>query len=77
MVISSYALSGIIAQVLKYYIVEARPAVFLKDSSYKYFIENVTLHNFHAFPQAILLLLLHWRPYWLLRQKIKIIQCGF
>lgn len=52
MVISSYALSGIIAQVLKYYIIEARPAVFLKDSSYKYFIENVTLHNFHAFPSG-------------------------
>ena len=52
MVISSYALSGIIAQALKYYIIEARPAVFLKDSSYKYFIENVTLHNFHAFPSG-------------------------
>ena len=43
MVLSSYAVSGIIAQVLKYYILEARPAVYLKDSSYKYFIENVTL----------------------------------
>ncbi len=52
MVISSYALSGIIAQVLKSYILEARPALFLKDSGYKYFIENVTLHNFHAFPSG-------------------------
>jgi membrane-associated phospholipid phosphatase len=52
MVLSSYAVSGIIAQVLKYYILEARPAVFLKDTSYKYFIENVTLHNFHAFPSG-------------------------
>lgn len=52
MVLSSYAVSGIIAQVLKYYIIEARPAVFLKDTSYKYFIENVTLHNFHAFPSG-------------------------
>jgi membrane-associated phospholipid phosphatase len=52
MVLSSYALSGIIAQVLKYYIIEARPAVFLKDTSYKYFIENVTLHNLHAFPSG-------------------------
>jgi len=52
MVLSSYAISGIIAQVLKYYILEARPAVFLKDTSYKYFIENVTLHNFHAFPSG-------------------------
>ena len=52
MVLSSYAVSGIIAQVLKYYILEARPAVFLKDTSYKYFIDNVTLHNFHAFPSG-------------------------
>jgi membrane-associated phospholipid phosphatase len=52
MVLSSYAISGIIAQILKGYIVEARPAVYLKDSSYQYFIENVTLHNFHAFPSG-------------------------
>ena len=37
---------------MKYYILEARPAVYLKDSTYKYFIENVTLHNFHAFPSG-------------------------
>ena len=52
MVLSSYAISGIIAQILKGYIVEARPAVYLKDSTYQYFIENVTLHNFHAFPSG-------------------------
>ena len=52
MVLSSYAISGIIAQVFKYYILEARPAVLLKNTSYKYFIENVTLHNFHAFPSG-------------------------
>jgi membrane-associated phospholipid phosphatase len=52
MVLSSYALSGIIAQVLKYYVVEARPAVFLKNSTYQYFIENVTLHNLHGFPSG-------------------------
>ena len=52
MVLSSYAVSGIIAQVLKYYIIEARPAVFLKNTSYRYFIENVTLHNLHAFPSG-------------------------
>ena len=52
MVFSSYTLSGIIAQVLKSYILEARPALFLKDSGYKYFIEHVTLHNFHAFPSG-------------------------
>ena len=51
-VLSSYAISGIIAQVLKYYIIEPRPAIFLKDSSYKYFIDDVTLHNLHAFPSG-------------------------
>jgi membrane-associated phospholipid phosphatase len=52
LVISSYLLSGIIVQILKYFIVEARPAVYLKDSTYQYFIENVTLHNYHAFPSG-------------------------
>jgi membrane-associated phospholipid phosphatase len=52
MVLASYALSGIIAQVLKYYIIEARPAVYLKDTSYPYFIDEVTLHNLHAFPSG-------------------------
>lgn len=52
MVLSSYAISGIIAQLLKNFIVEARPAVFLKASTYPYFIENVTLHNLHAFPSG-------------------------
>lgn len=51
-IFASYALSGIIAQVLKYFIVEPRPAVFLKDSTYKYFIESVTLHNYHSFPSG-------------------------
>jgi membrane-associated phospholipid phosphatase len=52
MVFASYAISGIIAQVLKYFILEARPAVYLKSTSYQYFIKNVTLHNFHAFPSG-------------------------
>ncbi|MEP6951846.1 MAG: phosphatase PAP2 family protein [Ginsengibacter sp.] len=52
MVLSSYAISGIIAQALKYCIVEARPAVYLKDSSYQYFINDVTLHNLYSFPSG-------------------------
>lgn len=52
MLFLSYAISGIIAQVLKYFVLEARPAVLLKDTAYKYFIENVTLHNLHAFPSG-------------------------
>ena len=52
MVLSSYAISGIIAQILKYFIIEPRPAILLKDSDYKYFIDDVTLHNLHAFPSG-------------------------
>ena len=52
MIISSYLLSGIIAQVLKYFITEARPAFYLEKSNYPYFIDGVTLHNFHSFPSG-------------------------
>jgi membrane-associated phospholipid phosphatase len=52
MIISSYALSGIIAQVLKYFIEEARPAVYLEKTNYPYFIDDVTLHNLHSFPSG-------------------------
>ena len=52
LVISSFLLSGLIVQVLKYFIIEARPAVFLKEGTYKYFIDEVTLHNFHTFPSG-------------------------
>lgn len=52
MVLSSYFLSGIIAQVLKYFILEARPALYLKRTNYPYFIDHVTLHNFHSFPSG-------------------------
>jgi membrane-associated phospholipid phosphatase len=52
MVLSSIAISGIVVQVLKYFIIEARPAVYLKDSSYRYFIDDVTLHNLYSFPSG-------------------------
>lgn len=52
MVISSFLLSGIIAQVLKYFILEARPALYLEKFNYPYFIDHVTLHNFHSFPSG-------------------------
>jgi membrane-associated phospholipid phosphatase len=52
MILSSYFLSGIIAQVLKYFITEARPAYFLEKTNYPYFIEGVTLHNYHSFPSG-------------------------
>jgi len=52
LVFMSFASSGIAAQVLKYFITEARPAIFLEHSNYPYFIENVTLHNYHSFPSG-------------------------
>ncbi len=52
MVVSSYLLSGFLTQVLKFFISEARPAYFLKNTNYPYFIENVTLHNYHSFPSG-------------------------
>lgn len=52
MVFISFATSGIFAQILKYFISEARPALLLQKSNYPYFIENVTLHNFHSFPSG-------------------------
>jgi membrane-associated phospholipid phosphatase len=52
MVFISFASSGIVAQVLKHFISEARPAIFLEKTNYPYFIENVTLHNFHSFPSG-------------------------
>lgn len=52
MIISSYLLSGFFTQVLKFFISEARPAYFLENTNYPYFIENVTLHNYHSFPSG-------------------------
>ena len=52
MILSSYLISGIIAQILKYFIVEARPAFYLEKTNYPHFIDGVTLHNFHSFPSG-------------------------
>jgi membrane-associated phospholipid phosphatase len=52
MVFSSFAISGILTQLIKMFISEARPALFLAKDNYPYFIENVTLHNFHSFPSG-------------------------
>lgn len=48
----SFATSGIAAQLLKAFISEGRPAMVFKKSNYPYFIEHVTLHNFHSFPSG-------------------------
>ncbi len=52
MILSSFALSGIITQVLKFFIDEARPAYYLAKTNYSYFIDGVTLHNLHSFPSG-------------------------
>ena len=52
MIVSSYLISGIFVQILKSFISEARPAYFLANTNYPYFIENVTLHNYHSFPSG-------------------------
>lgn len=52
MVFISFATSGIVTQVLKAFISEARPALVFKKGSYPYFIDHVTLHNFHSFPSG-------------------------
>lgn len=52
MIVSSYLISGIFVQILKHFISEARPAYFLANTDYPYFIENVTLHNYHSFPSG-------------------------
>jgi len=52
MILSSFLISGLVAQVIKYFFLEARPAVFLAKANYPYFIDHVTLHNFHSFPSG-------------------------
>lgn len=52
MVFLSFATSGILTQVIKDFVSEARPALFLKNTAYPYFIDHVTLHNFHSFPSG-------------------------
>ncbi len=50
--LSTYSFSGIIVLILKNFINEARPSVFEGLKTYPYFIENITLHNFHGFPSG-------------------------
>ena len=53
LVISSYIVSGVIAQVLKYFVTEQRPGSFPELSQYKYFIQDVTLRGSQAsFPSG-------------------------
>ena len=52
MIVSSFLLSGIIAQIIKKLVVAPRPAVFFEYSHYPNFIEGVTLYNLHSFPSG-------------------------
>ncbi|MEO9211249.1 MAG: phosphatase PAP2 family protein [Ginsengibacter sp.] len=52
MIVSSFLISGIIAQIIKIVVVAPRPAVFFEYSHYPNFIEGVTLYNLHSFPSG-------------------------
>lgn len=52
MIVGSYAISGIIVQVIKNLYDSPRPAKFLGSSEYGYFIDGVTLHNYSSFPSG-------------------------
>ena len=52
LVLTSFLLSGLIAQVLKYFYPEARPAIFFEHSNYHYFITNITLNSSTSFPSG-------------------------
>jgi membrane-associated phospholipid phosphatase len=53
LVLSSYALSGLIAQALKYFIIELRPGSYSGLRDYQYFIQDVTLRGSQAsFPSG-------------------------
>ena len=50
--LSTYCLSGIIVLTIKNFVDEARPSVFEGLKNYPYFIDQITLHNFHGFPSG-------------------------
>lgn len=52
LIIVSYLFSGALAQIIKYFVIEPRPGILFKDTDYPYFIQDVTLHNVHAFPSG-------------------------
>lgn len=52
MAMVSYAISGILSQVLKNLVIEARPALYLAHSGYAHFIDDITLHNNSSFPSG-------------------------
>ena len=52
LVLSSYIISGIIILILKNYIEEARPSLYIELKNYPYFIDHITLHNYHGFPSG-------------------------
>lgn len=52
MAFSSFAISGIVAQVIKYLFDSPRPVIFFENTGYMHFIEGVTLHNYNSFPSG-------------------------
>lgn len=52
LIAAAYLSSGLLVQVIKFFYDAPRPAVFLKQIDYAYFIEGVTLHNYNSFPSG-------------------------
>ncbi len=48
----SFITSGIAIQIIKYFIVEARPKVFFEQAQLPFFIKDVTLYNMSSFPSG-------------------------
>lgn len=54
LILASFLLSGAIAQLIKSYYPSPRPFLFFTENhlAYSYFIQGITLHNFHSFPSG-------------------------
>ena len=50
--LSSFLLSGFVAQLIKNFVFAPRPRLFFEKGQYLYFIEGVSLANNHSFPSG-------------------------
>lgn len=54
LIVSSYALSGLIVQIVKEWFPVPRPAMYFKlhEIEYSHFVKDVILHNYYSFPSG-------------------------
>lgn len=52
LILSGYIVSGLVILLLKDVVNEARPSVYEGLKNYPYFIDKITLHNYHGFPSG-------------------------